>query len=54
MIWKTDVVKDREELEKILNELEAEGCKDITYTMDQAQGHFIVVYKKPKAELFSD
>lgn len=54
MIWKTDIVRDREELEIFLNVLEAEGCKDITFTMDQAQGHFIVVYKKPKAELFND
>ena len=54
MIWKTDNVKDREELEKLLNILEAEGCTDITFTMDQAQGNFIVIYKKPKAELFSD
>jgi len=54
MIWKTDVVKDREELEKILNELEKTGNIIDSVTMDQAQGHFIIIYKAPKAELFSD
>jgi hypothetical protein len=54
MIWKTDNVKGREELEKLLNVLEAEGCTDITWSMDQAQGNFIVAWKKPKTELLSD
>ena len=54
MIWKTDTARNREELEKLLNALESEGCEDITTTMDQATGGFIVIYKKPKVELFSD
>jgi hypothetical protein len=54
MIWKTTSVKDKEELEILLNKLEAEGCIIDSYTMDQAQGHFIIVYKKPKTELLSD
>jgi hypothetical protein len=54
MIWKTESVKNREELEKFLNKLENAGCVVEKIEIDQAQGNFIVIYKKPKAELFSD
>lgn len=54
MIWKTDSVANREKLEILLNSLELRGCIIDSVTMDQAQGNFIVIYKEPKAELFSD
>jgi len=54
MIWKTENAPNREKLEKLLNSLESRGCIIDSVQMDQAQGNFIIIYKEPKAELFSD
>jgi hypothetical protein len=54
MIWKTERVKTREELEIFLNKLEAKGDVIDSITMDQANAEFIVLYKIKKAELLSD
>ena len=54
MIWKTENATNREKLEKLLNSLESRGCIIDSVQMDQAQGNFIIIYKEPKTELFSD
>ena len=54
MIWKTKLVKTREDLEIFLNKLETEGSVIESVTMDQANAEYIIIYKIKKAELLSD